>query len=52
LLEVVEVNLDDHTVRITVVGTNEKDEVVISGTLKVCPPYRLGGMDADVLDNF
>jgi 3-hydroxybutyryl-CoA dehydratase len=52
LLEVVNVNQDDHTVMITVVGTNEKEEVVINGTLKVCPPYRLGGMDANVLDNF
>ena len=52
LLEVVQVNHDDHTVTITVVGTNEKDEVVITGKLKVCPPYRLGGMDGNVLDNF
>lgn len=52
LLEVVEVNHDDHTVKITVVGTNEKEEVVISGQLKVCPPHRLGGMDGNVLDNF
>lgn len=52
LLEVVKVNHDDHTVVITVVGTNEKDEVVIEGKLKVCPPYRLSGMDANVLDNF
>ncbi|MEH7114641.1 MaoC/PaaZ C-terminal domain-containing protein [Neobacillus niacini] len=52
LLEVVEVNQDDHTVLITVVGTNEKDEAVITGKVKVCPPYRLGGMDGNVLDNF
>ena len=52
LLEVVEVNHEDHTVVITVVGTNEKDEAVINGKLTVCPPYRLGGMDANVLDNF
>jgi 3-hydroxybutyryl-CoA dehydratase len=52
LLEIVEVNQDDHTVKMTVVGTNEKDEVVINGKLNVCPPYRLGGMDAGVLDNF
>jgi hypothetical protein len=52
MLEVVEVNHDDHTVIMTAVGTNEKDEVVIKGKLKVCPPHRLGGMDANVLDNF
>jgi 3-hydroxybutyryl-CoA dehydratase len=52
MLEVVEVNHDDHTVIMTVVGTNEKDEVVINGKLKVCPPHRLGGMNANVLDNF
>jgi 3-hydroxybutyryl-CoA dehydratase len=52
LLEVVEVNHDDHTVNMTVVGTNEKEEVVITGKLKVCPPHRLSGMDGNVLDNF
>ena len=52
LLEVVEVNHEDHTVMITVVGTNEKEEAVITGKVKVCPPYRLGGMDGNVLDNF
>ncbi|MEH7276826.1 MaoC/PaaZ C-terminal domain-containing protein [Neobacillus vireti] len=52
LLEVVQVNHDDHTVAITVVGTNEENEVVITGKLMVCPPYRLGGMDGNVLDNF
>ncbi|MFJ5758283.1 MaoC/PaaZ C-terminal domain-containing protein [Neobacillus sp. NPDC093182] len=52
LLEVVEVNHDDHTVLMTVVGTNEKEEVVITGKMKVCPPHRLGRMDANVLDNF
>ena len=36
LLEVVEVNQDDHTVLVTVVGTNEKDEAVITGKVKVC----------------
>ncbi|MEH7255720.1 MaoC/PaaZ C-terminal domain-containing protein [Neobacillus niacini] len=52
LLEVVEVNQEDHTVMITVVGTNEKEEAVITGKVKVCPPYHLGGMDGHVLDNF
>jgi 3-hydroxybutyryl-CoA dehydratase len=52
LLEVVEVSHNDHTVMISVAGTNDKEEVVVTGKLKVCPPHRLGGMDGDVLDNF
>jgi acyl dehydratase len=52
LLEVIEVNMDDHTVMISVEGTNEKDEMVINGKLKVCPPHRLEQIDGNVLENF
>jgi 3-hydroxybutyryl-CoA dehydratase len=52
LLEVIAVNNDDHSVMISVVGTNEKEEIVITGKLKVCPPHRLEAMDGHVLDNF
>lgn len=52
LLQVIEVNNDQHTVIIGVEGKNEKEEMVIKGRLKVCPPYRLEGMDGKVLENF
>jgi 3-hydroxybutyryl-CoA dehydratase len=52
LLEVTEVNVDQHIVMIRVTAVNDKEEVVINGMLKVCPPYRLEGMDGNVLDNF
>lgn len=52
LFEVTEVNEKDNTVVIQVVGTNEKEEIVINGKLKVCPPHRLEAMNGHVLDNF
>lgn len=52
LLEVIAVNNDDHSVLISVVGTNEKEEIVINGKIKVCPPHRLEAMNGNVLDNF
>lgn len=52
LITVIEVNNDDHTVMMNVQATNEKDEIVIAGKLKVCPPYRLEAMDGNALDNF
>lgn len=52
LFEVIEVNHEQHYVVINVAGNNEKDEVVINGQLKVCPPYRLEGLEGRALDNF
>jgi acyl dehydratase len=52
LLEVIEVNLKERTVTIKVVGTDEKDELVINGKMKVSPPHRLEAIHAKVLDNF
>jgi 3-hydroxybutyryl-CoA dehydratase len=52
LLEVIEVHHHEHIVKISVVGTNENDETVIKGKVKVCPPYRLEDMHGKVLDNF
>jgi len=52
LLEVIEVNHDDHTILVSVVGKNEEGETVVHGQLTVCPPHRLPKMDSHVLDNF
>ncbi|MFJ7727194.1 MaoC/PaaZ C-terminal domain-containing protein [Neobacillus sp. NPDC097160] len=52
LLEVIEVNPTEHTVVMRVVGTNEKNETVINGKIKVCPPHRLEEIHGRVLENF
>ncbi|MGG1397843.1 MaoC/PaaZ C-terminal domain-containing protein [Bacillus salipaludis] len=52
LFEVIEVNQPQHFVMIHVLGHNEKNEVVIQGKVKVCPPYPLEGLDGQALENF
>ena len=52
LFEIIEVNRRDHMVTIQVTGINEKDELVIRGSVKVCPPYRLEAIHGKALDNF
>jgi acyl dehydratase len=52
MLEVIEVHRQEHTVVVSVVGKNEKNEIVIKGKLKVCPPYQLEDIHGKVLDNF
>lgn len=52
LLEVTEVDSQSHAVTITVEGKNEKNEKVVTGKMKVCPPHRLSQMDGSALDNF
>jgi len=52
LLEVIEVKPTEHTVVISVVGTNEKNEPVINGKIKVCPPHRLEEIHGKALENF
>jgi 3-hydroxybutyryl-CoA dehydratase len=47
-----DVNQSSHTVEIKVDAINEEGELVLSGSLLVCPPYRLEGMDGSALDNF
>lgn len=52
LFEVVEVTREEHTIVISVAGTNEKDETVIQGKVKVCPPHRLEEIHGRALENF
>ncbi|MGF3103989.1 MaoC family dehydratase [Rossellomorea sp. DUT-2] len=52
LFEVKEVDPHTHLVTIDVTATNEEDEKVINGTIKVCPPHRLEKMNSHALENF
>ncbi|WP_040207678.1 MaoC/PaaZ C-terminal domain-containing protein [Neobacillus jeddahensis] len=52
LLEVIEVLNAEHVIVIKVVGKNEKNESVIHGKIKVCPPHRLEDIHGKALDNF
>jgi 3-hydroxybutyryl-CoA dehydratase len=52
LFEVTEVNVNNHTIEITVEGKNEEGEDVIKGQLLVCPPHQLEALDGNALENF
>ncbi|MDP4085344.1 MAG: MaoC/PaaZ C-terminal domain-containing protein [Bacillota bacterium] len=52
LFEVMEVDRPHHVIVLRVIGKNEKDEEVIRGKLKVCPPHKLQRLDGKVLENF
>ena len=52
LLEVKEVDVAGNWIKIHVTGKNESDQLVIKGSLKVNPPWRLEGIHGRVLDNF
>ncbi|MDQ1144782.1 3-hydroxybutyryl-CoA dehydratase [Bacillus sp. SORGH_AS 510] len=52
LFEVIDVQNKEHTILISVVGTNEKNETVIQGKIKVCPPHRLQDFHGKALENF
>jgi 3-hydroxybutyryl-CoA dehydratase len=52
LFEVIDVQRKEHTILISVVGTNEKNETVIQGKVKVCPPHRLEDIHGKALENF
>ncbi|RDI44244.1 MaoC/PaaZ C-terminal domain-containing protein [Falsibacillus pallidus] len=52
LFEVTEVSLTNKTVTINVHATNEEDQTVVTGTLTVCPPHKMNGMNGTALENF
>lgn len=52
MFEVIEVTRSKHTVEISVSGRNEDDEIVLKGTMLVCPPYPVQKMDGRALENF
>lgn len=51
-LEVTEMNSNDHTITVNVVGWDEDGDEVISGTVHVCPAYEPESMNAKSLENF
>lgn len=52
LFEVIEVDHKTHQIVVAVLGENEKNEAVIKGELKVCPPHKLARLNGKVLENF
>lgn len=52
LFEVIEVDTLAKLITIHVTGKNEKEQLVVNGELKVCPPYMLEGIHGKALDNF
>jgi 3-hydroxybutyryl-CoA dehydratase len=52
LFEVVEVNLHDESIIIDVRAENQEQEIVLLGSLQVCPPPPIDGFNGDALDNF
>jgi 3-hydroxybutyryl-CoA dehydratase len=52
LFEVREIDMSNHIVVIEVSATNDENEIVVSGTVKVCPPHRLEKMNSKTLENF
>ncbi|MBO0960110.1 enoyl-CoA hydratase [Neobacillus sp. MM2021_6] len=52
LLEVIDVDHYEHTAVVSVLGSNEKKETVISGKFKVCPPHKLEEIHGKALENF
>ncbi|KMJ57011.1 enoyl-CoA hydratase [Bacillus sp. LL01] len=52
LFEVVEVNEDDHSIVLSVHGTNEDNQTVVKGSITVCPPHRLEPMESSAMENF
>lgn len=52
LFEVINREVHSNTVKIQVVGHNEKGEKILEGTVSVCPPESMGGLDGSILENF
>ncbi len=52
LFEVTKVNINDHTVEISVTALDEDESRAIKGRLIVCPPHRLVPMEGKILENF
>lgn len=52
LFEVKNIDSSSHLVTIDVIATNEEEETVIKGSVKVCPPHKLEKMNGNALENF
>lgn len=52
LFEIIEVNLPEHYIVLRIIGRNDKDETVVIGKVKVCPPHRLREIHSAALENF
>ncbi|WP_174729586.1 MaoC/PaaZ C-terminal domain-containing protein [Mesobacillus harenae] len=52
IFEVTEVNRNNHFIEISVTVSNENEDEVAAGKLKVCPPYRQERLEGKALENF
>ncbi|MCM3323121.1 MaoC/PaaZ C-terminal domain-containing protein [Cytobacillus kochii] len=52
LMEVIHVDEEKHSIEMKVQATNEENETVLYGQMKVCPPYPLESLNSKVLENF
>jgi 3-hydroxybutyryl-CoA dehydratase len=52
LFEVTEVNASAHSIQVSVQATDENDDYVLHGSIKVCPPHNLDKISGQTLDNF
>ncbi|QFT90153.1 (R)-specific enoyl-CoA hydratase [Bacillus sp. THAF10] len=52
LFEVAEVNDEDHSIVMNILGTDDNQQTVIKGSITVCPPHRLEPMESSALENF
>lgn len=52
LLEVTEVDADRHTISMKVTAEDEEEDLILSGSLIVCPPIPHEPMEGKTLDNF
>lgn len=50
--QVVDVNEELHQIEVEVKGTDESNELVITGTLVVTPPYKPDSFTGEALENF
>lgn len=52
MLEVVEVNYENHSVVIKVTGENESGQLVMKGSMNISPPLKQAEFKANLLENF
>ncbi|MBN6887967.1 3-hydroxybutyryl-CoA dehydratase [Cytobacillus horneckiae] len=52
LLEIINIDEQNHMIEIKAQATNEEDETVLIGKLLVSPPHRMQKIDGQALDNF
>jgi len=52
LFEVIDVNMGNNTIQISVRAVNESEDAVLQALILVCPPQKLKEIDGNELENF